>query len=56
MRSACGASVIEVPRSSDFEIDVEDVLAALTPSTKLIVIVGLPEHTDLLAEALAMVR
>ena len=36
--SFCGASVIEVPRTSDFEIDVEDVLAALTPSTKLIVI------------------
>ena len=36
--SFCGASVIEVPRSSDFEIDVEDVLATLTPSTKLIVI------------------
>jgi histidinol-phosphate aminotransferase len=36
--SFCGASVIEVPRTSEFEIDVEDVLVALTPSTKLIVI------------------
>src|SRR5207248_1647636 len=36
--SFCGASVIEVPRTSECEIDVEDVLAALTPSTKLIVI------------------
>src|SRR3989440_1134690 len=36
--SFCGASVIEVPRTSEFEIDVERVLAALTPSTKLIVI------------------
>src|SRR6266516_1749756 len=36
--SFCGASVIEVPRTSEFEINVEDVLAALTPSTKLIVI------------------
>jgi histidinol-phosphate aminotransferase len=36
--SFCGATVIEVPRTSKFEIDVEDVLAALTPSTKLIVI------------------
>ena len=36
--SLCGASVIDVPRTSEFEIDVEDVLAALTPSTKLIVI------------------
>ena len=38
MTSFCGASVIEVPRTSDFEIDVKEVLAALTPSTKLIVI------------------
>ena len=30
--------MIEVPRTSEFEINVEDVLAALTPSTKLIVI------------------
>jgi histidinol-phosphate aminotransferase len=36
--SFCGASVIEVPRASDFEINVKEVLAALTPSTKLIVI------------------
>ena len=36
--SFCGASVIEVPRTSDFEIDVKEVLAALTPTTKLIVI------------------
>jgi histidinol-phosphate aminotransferase len=36
--SFCGASVIEVSRTSEFEIDVEEVLAALTPSTKLIVI------------------
>src|SRR5947208_9346574 len=36
--SFCGASVIEVPRTSEFEINVENVLAALTPSTKLIVI------------------
>ena len=36
--SFCGASVIEVPRTSDFEIDVKEVLTALTPSTKLIVI------------------
>jgi len=36
--SFCGATVIDVPRTSEFEIDVKDVLAALTPSTKLIVI------------------
>lgn len=36
--SFCGASVIEAPRTSDFEIDVKEVLAALTPSTKLIVL------------------
>jgi histidinol-phosphate aminotransferase len=34
----CGASVIEVPRTSEFEVDVVRILAALTPSTKLIVI------------------
>jgi histidinol-phosphate aminotransferase len=34
----CGASVIEVPRTVDYEVDVESVLAALTPSTKLIVL------------------
>jgi len=36
--SLCGASVIEVPRTSRYEINVEHILAALTPSTKLIVI------------------
>ncbi len=36
--SFCGASVIEVPRMRDFEINVDSILAALTPSTKLIVI------------------
>lgn len=36
--SFCGASVIEVPRTSKFEINVKEVLAALTPTTKLIVI------------------
>jgi histidinol-phosphate aminotransferase len=36
--SFCGASVIEVPRTTRYEIDVERVLAALAPSTKLIVI------------------
>ena len=39
--SFCGASVIEAPRTSEFEIDVDAVLAALTPSTKLIVILSL---------------
>jgi histidinol-phosphate aminotransferase len=36
--SFCGASVTEVPRTRDFEINVNDVLASLSPSTKLIVI------------------
>ena len=36
--SFCGASVIEVPRTTSYEIDVEHILAALTSSTKLIVI------------------
>lgn len=34
----CGASMIEVPRTVDYRVDVEGVLAALTPSTKLIVL------------------
>src|SRR6266487_1935973 len=34
----CGASVLEIPRTSRYEINVEHILAALTPSTKLIVI------------------
>ncbi len=50
--SFCGASVIEVPRTSDFEINVEDVLAALTPSTKLIVICSPNNPTgNLIAES-----
>ena len=36
--SFCGASVIEVPRTIRYEIDVERILAAFTPFTKLIVI------------------
>src|SRR6266566_1969907 len=36
--SFCGASVIEVPRTTSYEIDVQQILADLTPSTKLIVI------------------
>jgi histidinol-phosphate aminotransferase len=34
----CGASVLEVPRTARYEVDVESILAALTPSTKLIVV------------------
>ncbi len=34
----CGAYVLEVPRTDDYEVDVEGVLAALTPETKLIVL------------------
>ena len=34
----CGAYVVEVPRTLDYEVDVEGVLAALTPETKLIVL------------------
>lgn len=36
--SFCGASVLEVPRTARYDIDVERIRAALTPSTKLIVI------------------
>jgi histidinol-phosphate aminotransferase len=34
----CGAYVVEVPRTPDYEIDVPAILAALTPETKLIVL------------------
>jgi histidinol-phosphate aminotransferase len=34
----CGASVLEVPRKANYEIDVDRVLASLTPATKLIVL------------------
>jgi histidinol-phosphate aminotransferase len=34
----CGAYVLEVPRREDYEIDVEAILKALTPETKMIVL------------------
>lgn len=34
----CGAYVIEVPRAVDYEVDVDAVMQALTPETKLIVL------------------
>lgn len=34
----CGAYVLEVPRTIDYEVDVTAVIAALTPETKLIVL------------------
>lgn len=34
----CNASVVEVPRASSYELDIEEILAALRPSTKLIVL------------------
>lgn len=34
----CGAHVLEVPRKENYEVDVDAVLAALTPQTKLIVL------------------
>ncbi len=34
----CGAYVVEVPRRDDYEVDVEAILHALTPETKLIVL------------------
>jgi len=36
--SFCNASVIEVPRTTTYELDIEGILAALRPSTKLIVL------------------
>jgi histidinol-phosphate aminotransferase len=34
----CGAYVVEVPRTADYEVDVDAVMQALTPETKLIVL------------------
>src|SRR6266699_3502816 len=34
----CGASVLEVARTADYEVDVEEILEALTPETKMIVL------------------
>ncbi|GCE11135.1 histidinol-phosphate transaminase [Tengunoibacter tsumagoiensis] len=34
----CGAYVLEVPRADDYEIDVEAIIKALTPETKIIVL------------------
>ncbi|GAC1350542.1 MAG: histidinol-phosphate transaminase [Ktedonobacteraceae bacterium] len=34
----CGAYVLEVPRTPDYEVDVDAVLAALTPETKMIIL------------------
>jgi len=34
----CGAYVLEVPRTLDYEVDVVGILAALTPETKMIVL------------------
>ncbi len=36
--SLCNASVLEVPRTTEYELDIEGILAALRPSTKLIVL------------------
>lgn len=36
--TVCGAYVVEVPRTADYEIDVAGILAALTPETKMIVL------------------
>src|SRR6266699_3431562 len=36
--SFCNASVLEVPRTNTYELDIEGILAALRPSTKLIVL------------------
>ena len=34
----CGAYVLEVPRTLDYEVDVPAIIAALTPETKMIVL------------------
>jgi len=32
----CGAYVVDVPRTADYEVDIDAIMAALTPETKLI--------------------
>lgn len=34
----CGAYVVEVPRTADYEVDIAGILEALTPETKIIVL------------------
>jgi len=34
----CGAYVLEVPRTADYEVDVDAILATLTPATKMIIL------------------
>ncbi|HEY6411259.1 MAG TPA: aminotransferase class I/II-fold pyridoxal phosphate-dependent enzyme, partial [Ktedonobacteraceae bacterium] len=34
----CGAYVLEVPRTADYAVDVEGILEALTPETKMIIL------------------
>ena len=34
----CGAYVLEVPRTADYDVDVEGILEALTPETKMIIL------------------
>src|SRR5438046_9499725 len=34
----CGAYVLEVPRTPDYEVDVDSIIAALTPETKMIIL------------------
>jgi histidinol-phosphate aminotransferase len=34
----CGAYILEVPRTADYGIDVDGILAALTPETKMIIL------------------
>jgi len=34
----CGASVLDVPRTSDYEVDVDAILATLTSETKMIIL------------------
>jgi histidinol-phosphate aminotransferase len=34
----CGAYVLEVPRTPDYEVDVDSILTAITPETKMIIL------------------
>ncbi len=34
----CGTNVLEVPRTCNYDVDIDNILAALTPETKIIIL------------------
>src|SRR6266568_2453223 len=48
----CGAQMLEIPRTVDYEVDVEAILKALTPQTKMIILCSPNNPTgNVIAEA-----